>query len=431
MTTKRTVIRGGTVISPDTTRPDTDVEFSGKMITRVGGTDYRDAEVIDASGCYVIPGLVNAHAHGCTTGPLFSSAAPPLSVAEARINADRHLAAGVTTLVNVCGFGLPEDLVAHPMDIRLGTTHLPAAVAAAELVDASGLDSKHRSATAQQLLSDGAITLGEIGSGATLGGGVAAYRYIPDALEPVVGSRLEPKDATSLIDALVGPRRVAVPDDGALRAAISALGLPLDSFPDVREAVLTFASAPVHASLESFAEAVELAEALDVPAVFHAAGPSGQTLLELAQSSNARIIAGHMNHTSFSPDQAVELATQLRKAGAVIDVSSLDIVHSRKLASPDVADALVQAGLVDTLSTDYAGGDWEPMLGLVQRWVEAGWISLEQGIEMCTSTPANTMRLTDRGRISSGRRADITIVDHDDLEDVRVVVAGGQVFDFS
>lgn len=421
------VLRGGSVVTQTGVREGTDVLVSGGVIREVGSVEHREAELIDATGCYVIPGLINAHAHGCTTGPLFSSAAEPLPVEQVRTNADRHLASGVTTLVNVCGFGLPTDLIDHPLDIRLGTTHLPSAVIAAEGVDAAGLDEAHRAMTADSMIAAGAATLGEIGSGATLGGGVAAYRYVPDALEPVLKRRLDPDEATSLIDALVGPTRVGEPDDAALAGCLDRLGIPMDVAPVVREAILRYASAPVRASLASFAEAASLSERLDIPAVFHAAGPSAQTLLDLARTTDARMVAGHVNHTSFTPEEAVALARDLRECGVVIDVSSLDIVRAQRLATPDVADALAREGLVDTLSTDYAGGAWEPMLGVVQRWLDRGYISLEQGIAMCTSTPADVFGFSDRGRISPGLRGDLVVVSREDVSDVRRVLAAGEV----
>lgn len=426
---RRVCVRGGTVLTSGRAVPGADVLLDGDRIAAVGHVDAQlaDATVVDAVGCLVIPGLVNAHAHGCTTGPLFSSGAPGLSREQVMANADRHLAAGVTTLVNVCGFGLPEDVIDHALDIRLGTTHLPAAVRAARIVDAAGLDGRHREMTAAQMIADGAVALGEIGSGATLGGGVAAYRYVPEALESTLGRRLEPDEATALIDALVGTTRLAAPNDDALAAAMADVGVPADLLSAVRAAIMDFAVAPVHESLESFAEAAALSEQWGVPAVFHAAGPSGQTLLDLARTTDARIVAGHLNHTSFTPDEAVALGRQLRDAGAVIDVSSLDIVHARHLATPDVADALAREGLVDTLSTDYAGGAWEPMLGVVQHWRSAGYITLEEGIAMCTSTPAEVFGLTDRGRIEPGLRADLVVVSPEDVSDVRCVIAAGDV----
>lgn len=423
------LITGGTIVTGDGDPRDAHVVIEGRHIAemRADTPIGRAGQVIDASGCLVLPGVVNGHAHGCTTGPLFSSAAPALEAAQVRANLDRHLAAGVTTLVNVCGFGTFDDIPEHVIDIRLGTTHLPEALVAAGIVDGAGLDAAHRVMTAEEMLRQGAVALGEIGSGATLGGGVAAYRYVPEALEDALGRRIDPETATHLIDALVGPLRTGAPDDAGLERAIAAVGLPASCHGPAREAILRFASEPVHASLDSFSEAIALAERHDRPAVFHVAAPSAQRLIELARNSTARIVAGHVNHPSFAPDEAVHWAREFRAAGAVVDVSSLDVVHARRLATPEVADALAREGLVDTLSTDYAGGGWEPMLGLVARWVSAGYLSLADGIAMCTSNPADVFGFTDRGRIREGLRADLVIVDRNDLEQVRSVVIGGRV----
>lgn len=428
---ERVLIHSGSVVVDGAVDPAAAVLLEGESIAAVlseaEAASVVDATLVDASGCLVLPGLINAHSHGGTTGPLFSSAAAPLPADQAVANLDRHLQAGVTTLVNVCGFGTFEDMPDHVIDLRLGTTHFPSALVAAEIVDGSGLSERHRAMSAREMVSGGALLLGEIGSGATLGGGVAAYRYVPEALEPVIGRRLDPQEATTLIDALVGVTRLQPPDDAALAEAFEARDLPASGLTTAREAILRFASEPVHASLDSFDEAAALSEQLDIPAVFHVAAPSADRLLHLARTTKARIVAGHVNHTSFTPEEAVRWARELRDAGAVLDVSSLDVVHARRLAQPDVADALAREGLIDTLSTDYAGGEWEPMLDLVQRWRDLGWVDLLDGIAMCTSTPAEVFGLTDRGRIAAGLRADLVLVEESDLSRVRDVLVGGRL----
>lgn len=431
MSAERLLVHSGSVVLDGAIDRTAAVLLEGERITGVlsdaEASSVRDAVMVDASGCLVLPGLINAHSHGGTTGPLFSSAAAALPADQAVANLDRHLRAGVTTVVNVCGFGTFEDMPDHEIDLRLGTTHFPSALVAAEIVDGSGLEDRHRAMSARDMVSGGALLLGEIGSGATLGGGVAAYRYVPDALEPVIGRRLDPQEATTLIDALVGVSRLQTPDDKALSEAFESLDLPASGLAPAREAILRFASEPVHASLDSFDEAAALSEQLGIPAVFHVAAPSADRLLHLARTTKARIVAGHVNHTSFTPDEAVQWARNLRDAGAVLDVSSLDVVHARRLAVPDVADALAQEGLIDTLSTDYAGGAWEPMLDLIQRWRSLGWVELLDGIAMCTWTPAGVFGLTDRGRIAAGLRADLVIVEESDLSRVRDVFVGGRL----
>ncbi len=58
----RKVIRGGTVVTAiDTIKAD--VLIDGETIAAVGTFDGVDAEVIDATGCYVLPGLIDNHTH--------------------------------------------------------------------------------------------------------------------------------------------------------------------------------------------------------------------------------------------------------------------------------------------------------------------------------------------------------------------------------
>lgn len=384
-----------------------------------------DARALDATGMVVLPGVINAHAHGCTVGPLFSSGASPLAREQVIRNLDRHLAAGVTTLVNVCGFGLPDSLVEHPVDVRLSTNHLLDAFTAADLVDAAGLTSAERNMSVERMAEHGAILIGEVGSGATLGGGVAAYRYIPAAVLAATGLHISPAVATQLIDSLVGDSRLATPRRGHLAAAMSAAGLPPTARAAVVDAILTFAVAPVRASLGSFGQAVAAAERTGLPAMFHAAGPSAQALLDLARTSDATLVAGHLNHPSLREEELAGLATALREANVVVDVSSLDMVHAQKLTTPQSADLLAEAGLVDTLSTDYAGGAWEPMLAVADRWWRRGYVDLQDIARMCSSRPAELLGLCDRGSLSAGRRADVVLTLADDLESVRTVIIGG------
>lgn len=62
----RTLIRGATVITLDAQGdlPRADVLVTGDTVTEIAPTLHADdAQVVDATGCIVIPGLVNAHMH--------------------------------------------------------------------------------------------------------------------------------------------------------------------------------------------------------------------------------------------------------------------------------------------------------------------------------------------------------------------------------
>jgi cytosine/adenosine deaminase-related metal-dependent hydrolase len=68
----RTLVRGGTIISMDPRGREPvhgDVLVEGSKIAEIGrAIDVADAEVIDASGMLVMPGLVNAHLHTWQSG---------------------------------------------------------------------------------------------------------------------------------------------------------------------------------------------------------------------------------------------------------------------------------------------------------------------------------------------------------------------------
>ena len=76
-----------------------DLYTDGGLIAQASG----DGQVLDASGCYVIPGLVDVHFHGCV-GEDFSDATPD----GLQKIADFELSQGVTYICPA-GMTLPED----------------------------------------------------------------------------------------------------------------------------------------------------------------------------------------------------------------------------------------------------------------------------------------------------------------------------------
>ena len=56
-----TVIKGGTIVTADMTY-ESDVLIDGGVITQIG-KDLKGDEVLDASGCYVMPGGIDPHTH--------------------------------------------------------------------------------------------------------------------------------------------------------------------------------------------------------------------------------------------------------------------------------------------------------------------------------------------------------------------------------
>lgn len=92
-------ITGGQVFDLEQGFVSREVCTDGSLIAQASG----DSAVLDASGCYVIPGLVDVHFHGCV-GEDFSDATP----AGLQKIADFELSQGVTYICPT-GMTLPED----------------------------------------------------------------------------------------------------------------------------------------------------------------------------------------------------------------------------------------------------------------------------------------------------------------------------------
>ncbi|MEL6891193.1 MAG: amidohydrolase family protein [Actinomycetota bacterium] len=148
---RTTIVRGGDVVTMGPTRRvlrGGSVAFSGDVIVGVGSTSelaalFPDADVVDASGCIVTPGLVNAHQH-FTGDPLVRCCIPDdvtsdvaifewaVPVHGAHTSIDDGVAAavtaveavsnGVTTLVEAGTVGDADAVVAAMTDVGVRGT---------------------------------------------------------------------------------------------------------------------------------------------------------------------------------------------------------------------------------------------------------------------------------------------------------------------
>lgn len=390
---------------------------------------------IDAAGCTVLPGIINAHAHGCISGPSMPSGSVPLMSDEIEYNRNRHMLQGTTTLLNVCGLAFPDEINAtdHPLDIHVSTAHSISNIAAALAVDGAGLSARHMHGTVDDLLSKGAKALGEVGGGQTLGGGAQEYRFIPEAVKRQTGISISPNVARLLKNAIVGryldPRTGVSPDELLELVETSGLAGRIEA-EQVRRIVIASVMPPVSKALQGFEEIAVQSARVGYPAIFHNAAPTANCLIDLAQRfPNARIVAGHSNHPMFLPQEAVAVAGKLRDLGAAIDISTLDCITTRWRNDATNFDALIEAGVVDTISTDYAGGHWDAILEAIHRIVRKKQLSVPAAVAMATGNVARIFPQLagDRGLIEKGKRADILVVDSANLSRVRDVVIAGRL----
>jgi imidazolonepropionase-like amidohydrolase len=430
-----TVLRGGDLVD----REGVDVVVSGWTIREIVPTrpaeDYGTAELVDATGMLVIPGLINNHTHGTAFGPLFPSGHEALSHEQVLANLDRHLLEGTTTVLCVDGFVTDEALArtnaAHPVNVKLASCNTPACLEAATIADGGGLTDANREFTARRAVRAGAVALGEIGAGHTLGGGGASYMYIPAEVARRTGVTITARQANDLKIAVLG-RHISVSafDRDAVGSALEAAGLAGKlSVEEIREIVSGIILPAFDIALAGLAEAAETARAADVPVLVHNAAASMTQVARIAKT-DVRLIAGHSNHSSFEPREGIEHAERLKELGAVVDVSTLDTFGARRLTTgPDLLYAMFEAGLVDTISTDYAGGHHDAILLAIDHAMKDGVVTLPAAIAMATENVADAIPgvAPGRGRIVPGAVADLVVTDPRRLDRVAVVMLGGEV----
>src|SRR3954470_21541292 len=109
----RRIVRGGTVVSASEETP-ADVLIDGEEIVAVGTFGDVDAEVIDATGCYVLPGLIDNHTHMAMpfggTRPIDAYATGTRSIDDYDTGTRAAAAGGTTCIVDFVIQQHPEGL---------------------------------------------------------------------------------------------------------------------------------------------------------------------------------------------------------------------------------------------------------------------------------------------------------------------------------
>ncbi|WP_197379552.1 alpha-D-ribose 1-methylphosphonate 5-triphosphate diphosphatase [Mycolicibacterium mengxianglii] len=103
----------------------------------------------------------------------------------------------------------------------------------------------------------------------------------------------------------------------------------------------------------------------------------------------------------------LEAAAAAREAGQVVMMGAPNVVrggsHSGNVAAAD----LLEAGLLDVLSSDYVASS---PLQAVFSLVDSGTLTMPEAVALVTANPARAIGLDDRGTIAAGRRADLVRV---------------------
>ena len=405
------------------------IEYAGKRKDIPLGYSIHNAEE-----CIVMPGIINTHTHGVIYGtPLFSSGSKPLTNEQVTKNIRKHLSQGTTTIVGVDGFALLDDIektnLDSPITVYSTLTRTPKSYSSAKLVDGAGIRKQPLGETDfnHPLI----VGLGEGGSGATLGGGVQDYKFIPTAIKKRYGLDISEEEANALKIAILGREiRTENYDPRKLNELMITLGLNTTN-DELVNLIQNCVLPPFEDSVQSIIELYQQSQRADLPLVVHSAAPSIETIDALIGDINikrGRLIAGHSNHPSYSLDEAIDNARRLKAKGVTIDISTFDTGNTHDETELHYFNEMLRLGLVDTITTDYGGGDHSGILELLKLAIDNGAVSLQEGIRLATSNPAKAMpKIFSRGLIKPKQVADIILVDKEDISQVKKVFSRGNL----
>jgi hypothetical protein len=426
----KTILEKGTVVVIGDTIAD--------VIERVDpSVEAYAEEVVDCSGKCIMPGMINHHQHGVTFGPMFASGCENYGRDFIMNHLDRSLLQGHTTVLNVDGFVTMDEVKEtqrhHPIRIKTATTHAPINLKAGELCDGKGLQEKHRQMNAEKMFSEGAVCIGEVGGGHTLGGGGQDYLYIPKAVKEAKGRDIDYLQARAMKLSVLG-RYIEESYYDRDRVAEALKEAKLDSFltpEETRDIVYKTTLSSVKVALDGYREAADIARKLNVPLMIHNAPTSKHIVHEIAKMKLPTLIACHSNYL-FTTEECVENGKYLKQfEGVVLDAAVHDPFGAKKLvATPDNLFAFYANDLVDIVSTDFAAGSSDSMLeGIQHAALEKKLVGLAKAVAQGTSKVTEVLPLLapNLGLLKKGFGADIVITAYPEIKSVERVYIGGKL----
>jgi len=355
-----------------------DVNTAGTLISEAS----EDDTVLDASGCYVIPGLVDVHFHGCV-GEDFSDATPD----GLQAIADYELSEGVTYICPA-GMTLPEDqLMAICKNVA---AHRAKNSGGAEVV--------------------GAHLEGPFLSMAKKGAQNADYLHAPDI---DMLRRLQ-----SAAEGCVRLVTVAPEETGALEfiRAATAEGIAVSvghTVADYDTAKAAFEAGANHAThLYNGMPSLHHRAPSVIGAAFDTPGVMAELICDGVHIHGAMV---RLAFRLFGADRMILISDSLRATGMPdgnYPFGGQEIeVHGNRATI---------AGHPETLA-----GSVTSLMGCLRQAV-AFKIPLEDAVRACSFNPAKSIGISDRvGSLEIGKEASIVLLDKETLE-IRTIIFQGQ-----
>ena len=375
-TANRTLISGGTVVTPTTEIENGTVEVSGGKIVSVEAEPHGSPDV-DATGKYVLPGLIDLHGDDIERH-LFPRAGERVDTEVALDRCDiSNASAGITTKYHAIAF---EDVPDDNRSIELARL-LADHIRSFNCETCARVDNRLHMRC--ELTNESAVkaVLQEIKSGG---------------------------DLVSLVSHIPGTGQFAGENTLAQR-----YHLDRENSETSLQALQTSRSNVSAAEIRSRARQItELANERNIPVASH----DDETVSDL---ENGAAIGVDITEYPLS-HRVAQRATELNLAVAM---GAPNVVRGGSLwDGPDAARA-IKDGVVDILCSDF-----RPQSLLSSVFIENGE-SLTDRVSRVSTAPAAAAGLYDRGRLERGARADILLVDPDPVPSIaRTYVAGDEVY---
>jgi len=372
----RTVISGGTIVTPTTEIEDGTVVFSdGKIVSVEPG--YHDSPDVDAAGKYVLPGLVDLHGDDIERH-LFPRAGERVDTAVALDRCDiANVSAGITTKYHAIAF---EDVPDDNRSIELAR-HLAEHIRGFNRETGARVDNRLHMRC--ELTNEAAVEAvsEEIQSGGDL---VSLVSHVPGTGQFAGESSLAQRYEHS--------------------SEISGTSL---------QTLHTRRNAPSKDETRSRArEIARLANDRNIPVASH----DDETVSGV---DNAAALGVDISEYPLS-HRVAQRATELNMTVAM---GAPNVVRGGSLWDGPDATQAIKDGVVDILCSDF-----RPQSLLSSVFIESDE-PLKDRVARVSTNPAAVAGLFDRGRLERGARADLVIVDPEPVPSVeRTYIAGDEVY---
>ena len=419
-----TLITNGIGVDAGTMRP-LDILISGERVESLlpRGSEVRADRVIDASGRYVLPGIIDSHVH---LGSMWGSPYGPRMLAMNGVTTCLDMAGPLDDILEKTpqyGAGLNTAILQFASPPFTFKTNAPSKAEMVELIDKS--------------LAEGAL-------GVKLLGG--HYPLTPEVSSTLIKTALERR---AYVAWHAGTSAHGSNLEGMIEAVQMADGYPLHL-----AHINAYCRGAIKNEIDEARTAVELLNAN--PNIFSESyiSPKNGTRLTCGPDGKiqSKVTGNCLRHFGFTEDRdGVRKALLAHKAFAVYDAGgysdlmtgedavklweshNTDVGGSFNINPPLPRIALAQAKrddssfVVDAISTDGGCIPRNVAISVGLSLVKFGALTLPEFVVKTSVNPARHLRLHDRGHLSEGAAADITGFDYDRQQAVETIVAGKSV----